>query len=137
MVTLGRFVTNSTIGIGGFFDPATPIGMKRQDEDFGQTLGYWGVPAGPYFVLPVVGPGTVRSASGFVVDSAIYSAARSAIDLPDRMDHGNAVLNTITVMKAIDNRHQQSFRYFDSGYPFEYELVRYLFRQSRELKVAK
>ncbi|HEY5975439.1 MAG TPA: VacJ family lipoprotein [Geobacteraceae bacterium] len=137
LTTLGRFLTNSTIGIGGLFDPATSFGMKRQNEDFGQTLGVWGVDAGPYFVLPLLGPGTVRSAGGFVVDSGIHYAAKSIIDLPKRIDHGDEVIAGLTVLKAIDNRHQQSFRYHDTGYPFEYELVQFLFRQSRELQVMK
>jgi phospholipid-binding lipoprotein MlaA len=137
LTTTGRFLTNSTIGIAGLFDPATSFGMKRQNEDFGQTLGVWGVPAGPYFVLPVLGPGTVRSASGFVVDSAAHYAIKNAIGPERNLGIDPAVLTGITVLKAIDNRHQQSFRYLDSGYPFEYELVRYMFRQARELQVAK
>ncbi|MFL2695616.1 MAG: VacJ family lipoprotein [Gammaproteobacteria bacterium] len=55
-----RFMINSTIGIVGFVDVATRVGFERHDEDFGQTLGYWGVPAGPYVFLPVIGPSTIR-----------------------------------------------------------------------------
>ena len=55
-----RFLINSTIGIVGFVDVATRVGFERHDEDFGQTLGYWGVPAGPYVFLPVIGPSTIR-----------------------------------------------------------------------------
>tara|TARA_B100001121_G_scaffold243285_1_gene217853 strand:- start:74 stop:793 length:720 start_codon:yes stop_codon:yes gene_type:complete len=55
-----RFLINSTIGIVGFVDVATRIGFERHDEDFGQTLGYWGVPTGPYVFLPVIGPSTIR-----------------------------------------------------------------------------
>jgi phospholipid-binding lipoprotein MlaA len=140
MTTLGRFVTNTTIGIGGLFDPATSFGMKRQTEDFGQTLGVWGVPSGPYLVVPVLGPGTVRSTSGFVVDSAVHAAIRNAIDIPEHFKpekDGENILTALTVLKAIDNRHQQPFRYHDSGYPFEYELVQFLYRQSREMQVMK
>jgi phospholipid-binding lipoprotein MlaA len=136
-ITLCRFVTNSTLGIGGIFDPATYFDQKRQNEDFGQTLGVWGVPTGPYLVVPVLGPGTVRSTGGFLVDAAAYSAVRNSLAIDDKMDHGQALLNTITVMKAIDNRHQQPFRYNDSGYPFEYELVKFLYRESREMQVKK
>ncbi len=64
LTTLGRFVTNSTIGIGGLFDPATSMGMERQVEDFGQTLGYWGVGTGNYLVLPLFGPSNVRDTGG-------------------------------------------------------------------------
>ena len=55
-----RFLINSTIGIVGFVDVATRIGLERHDEDFGQTLGYWGVPTGPYVFLPVISPSTIR-----------------------------------------------------------------------------
>ena len=55
-----RFLINSTIGIVGFVDVATRVGYERHDEDFGQTLGYWGVPAGPYVFLPLIGPSTIR-----------------------------------------------------------------------------
>jgi len=137
LVTLCRFITNSTLGIGGIFDPATHFDLKRQNEDFGQTLGVWGVPSGPYLVVPVLGPGTVRSTSGFVVDAAVYSAIRDSLAIDDEWEHGQALLNTVTVMKAIDNRHQQPFRYNDSGYPFEYELVHFLFREKREMQVKK
>ncbi|MFP4357428.1 MAG: MlaA family lipoprotein [Puniceicoccaceae bacterium] len=66
---LARFVVNSTVGIGGLFDPATPIGLERHDEDIGQTLAVWGVGAGPYLVLPVVGPTTLRNSPSVVVDN--------------------------------------------------------------------
>ncbi len=57
---LTRFVLNSTFGIGGLFDPARHAGLQPKSEDFGQTAAVWGVPAGPYFVLPFLGPRTVR-----------------------------------------------------------------------------
>ena len=63
-----RLVVNSTIGIGGLFDPATQMGLANGDEDFGQTLGKWGVPPGPYMVLPIFGPSSVRDTAGFVGD---------------------------------------------------------------------
>jgi phospholipid-binding lipoprotein MlaA len=139
MTTLGRFLANSTIGIAGFFDPATSMGLKRQNEDFGQTLGVWGVPKGPYFVMPALGPGTVRSATGFVVDTGIHTGIKTALDLPDSIDsqNGDAIQTGVTVLKTVDNRHQQPFRYCDNGYPFEYELVRYLYGKKRELEVMK
>lgn len=59
-----RFLINTTIGIGGIFDIATRMGLSRHDEDFGQTLGYWGVPAGSYVFVPFVGPSTVRDLFG-------------------------------------------------------------------------
>lgn len=66
---LGRFVINTTIGFGGLADVATEIGLERNREDFGQTLGRWGVPTGPYLVLPIFGPSNLRDAPGLAVDS--------------------------------------------------------------------
>jgi len=67
---LTRFVVNTTIGIAGFFDPASHFGLEAHHEDFGQTLGYWGVPAGPYLVLPLLGPSSPRDTVGLLADSA-------------------------------------------------------------------
>jgi phospholipid-binding lipoprotein MlaA len=66
---LGRIVVNSTLGILGLFDVATPMGLEKHNEDFGQTLGKWGVGSGPYLVLPLMGPSTLRDAFGRVPDS--------------------------------------------------------------------
>ena len=65
---VGRFVVNTTLGILGLFDVATPMGLPKHDEDFGQTLAVWGVGQGPYVVLPILGPNTVRSTPSYVVD---------------------------------------------------------------------
>lgn len=65
---LSRFVVNVTVGIAGLFDPSTRFGIPYNEEDFGQTLGKWGVPTGPYLVLPLIGPSTVRDGTGFGVD---------------------------------------------------------------------
>jgi len=56
----GRLLVNSTVGAGGLFDPATPMGLERHEEDFGQTLAVWGVPDGPFVTLPLLGPRTLR-----------------------------------------------------------------------------
>jgi phospholipid-binding lipoprotein MlaA len=65
---IGRFLVNSTVGILGFFDVATDIGLDKNREDFGQTLAVWGVGDGPYIVLPLFGPSNVRDTVGLVVD---------------------------------------------------------------------
>lgn len=65
----GRFLINSTFGLLGFFDVASYIGLMKHDEDLGQTLGYWGVGAGPYVMLPILGPSNVRDAFGLAGDS--------------------------------------------------------------------
>jgi phospholipid-binding lipoprotein MlaA len=65
----GRFVVNTLVGVGGLFDPASRAGIPVHDEDFGQTLGRWGVPPGPYLVLPLLGPSNPRDGVGLAVDS--------------------------------------------------------------------
>lgn len=66
----GRLALNSTVGLAGLIDVATYAGLDQHDEDFEQTLAVWGVPSGPYLVLPFVGPGTLRGIPGYVVDAA-------------------------------------------------------------------
>jgi len=68
--TFARFGINSTLGVVGVFDVASTFGLEKHSEDFGQTLGVWGVPSGPYLVLPILGPSTVRDSSGGLVDIA-------------------------------------------------------------------
>ncbi|RLT99324.1 VacJ family lipoprotein [Ketobacter sp.] len=63
-----RFLVNSTVGIFGFIDIGSRIGLEQHDEDFGQTLGYWGVSSGPYLVLPFLGPNTLRDSTGLIPD---------------------------------------------------------------------
>jgi len=67
---VGRIVVNVTVGLAGLFDVATKVGIPRNDEDFGQTLGHWGVPAGPYLVLPIFGPSNPRDTVGLIADTA-------------------------------------------------------------------
>jgi phospholipid-binding lipoprotein MlaA len=66
---LGRFLLNSTVGLAGILDPATPAGLARNEEDFGQTLGHWGVHPGPFVELPILGPSDVRDTASRVVDT--------------------------------------------------------------------
>ncbi len=69
-VVAARFFVNTTVGVLGFFDPATGWNLPRHDEDFGQTLGVWGLAPGPYLVLPLLGPSTARDVVGLGVDAA-------------------------------------------------------------------
>lgn len=75
--TLGRFMINTTIGIGGIFDPATSAGVREHQEDFGQTLGVWGFSEGPFLMLPLFGPSNVRDGiglgAGFAMDPLNYA----------------------------------------------------------------
>lgn len=92
----GRFAINSTVGILGFFDVASELGLEKHDEDFGQTLGRWGVGAGPYVVLPVLGPSTLRDTSGMVVDRLAFNPDSSVESVPAR--------NAATGLKVIGAR---------------------------------
>jgi len=69
---LGRVLVNSTLGIGGAFDVAADMGLAKNSEDFGQTLGKWGVGAGPFFYWPLIGPRTARDTFGWTVDSFLF-----------------------------------------------------------------
>jgi phospholipid-binding lipoprotein MlaA len=80
----GRFLINSTVGILGVFDVAKHIGIQRKVEDFGQTLGYWGLGPGPYLVLPLLGPSSVRDSSGFLGDIWLSPLQYSELNLIER-----------------------------------------------------
>jgi phospholipid-binding lipoprotein MlaA len=134
-VTLGRFVTNSTIGLAGFYDPAAHFGWLRRNEDFGQTLGWYGMGPGPYLVLPIFGPSTLRDGSGLLVDTVIKSATYdAALDNTSKKD---SILLGVNILSAIDVRHRVAFRYYKSGSPFEYELLRRLYLDVRDIQISK
>jgi phospholipid-binding lipoprotein MlaA len=88
-----RFVFNSTLGLGGLFDIAGDAGMERRSEDFGQTLGRWGVGPGPYLVLPILGPSTVRDTTALAAD---FQAAPAAWFQERRDQAGVTVLQVIS-----------------------------------------
>jgi phospholipid-binding lipoprotein MlaA len=92
---LSRLVWNTTAGIGGLIDVATPMGMEKHKEDFGLTLGHWGVGNGPYLVLPILGPSTLRDGFGILVDAQA-----------DPIWNYNDVTarNTAIVIKTVDTR---------------------------------
>jgi phospholipid-binding lipoprotein MlaA len=91
----GRFVVNSTVGVLGFFDVATPIGIRPYRTDFGHTLAIWGLPPGPYVMVPLFGPRTFRSGTGTIVDT--YAS------IPTYIDHV-PLRNTIWGMELVDGR---------------------------------
>ena len=74
---IGRVLINSTLGIAGVFDVASKVGLQKHEEDFGQTLGYWGAGTGPYLVLPFFGPSNLRDTPGKVLDMMLWSATIS------------------------------------------------------------
>ena len=84
-ITLGRFMINTTLGVAGLFDPATSFGYPRHDEDFGQTLGVWGVASGPYLMLPLLGPSNGRDTVGKVGDYFINPLNHCCITEDERL----------------------------------------------------
>ena len=92
-----RFIVNSVVGIGGFLDPATRWGFASHDEDFGQTLGWWGVPAGPYLVLPALGPSDFRDAPSVLADRYLS---------PTYYQNSRALEYGLFVMSELDKRTQ-------------------------------
>jgi phospholipid-binding lipoprotein MlaA len=134
-----RFVFNTTLGLGGLMDPATDMGFPEWREDFGQTLGVWGVGPGPYFVLPVAGPSTVRDACGLAVDgvggmlwtNALIDAADWSTSTEDKIKW------SLTGLRIINTRSNIAFRYYETGSPFEYELVQFLYLKNRQLLIEQ
>jgi phospholipid-binding lipoprotein MlaA len=136
--TFGRICINTTVGIGGLIDVATlNDGITREDEDFGQTLGFYGLGPGPYLVLPILGPSNVRDTTGLVVDSVVYSMMIGQLIGHLGLDNTQEdVLNySLTAVYAIDKRHTEPFRYFKTGSPFEYDLIRKLFLIKRQFQI--
>lgn len=75
-----RIAFNTTFGLLGFVDVASHMELPKHREDFGQTLGYWGVPPGPYFVLPFLGPSTIRDSAGLASDYALFDPVTNQVD---------------------------------------------------------
>jgi phospholipid-binding lipoprotein MlaA len=127
-VDLGRFVLNSTLGLGGLLDPASRMGLARNDEDFGQTLGRWGVPPGPYLVLPLLGPSTLRDTPALAVDG--QTDLRAQLDLETEERVAIAVLSVIDGRASLLSLDPSIQRAFDP-----YAFVRNAWLQRREYKV--
>ncbi len=124
-VDTGRLIFNSTFGLLGFFDVATPMGLRRNDEDFGQTLGVWGLASGPYIVLPLLGPSTIRDALGKLPDSQLEPYPHMS-HVPTR--------NVIRGLDVVDTRAALlSAEKLISG--DKYLFVRNAYLQNREFRV--
>lgn len=93
---VGRIIVNSTIGLLGLIDVASRIGLRKHDEDFGQTLGYWGLGTGPYIVLPIWGPSNLRDGPGKVVDWFLWP--------PNWADIKNSERNVLIALNTISTR---------------------------------
>lgn len=132
MRTTARLLFNTTLGVVGLFDVAKAMGLPQESEDFGQTLGVYGVPPGPYLVLPFLGPSSLRDATGRAVDWSLEDAV--------------AYLNNRQIMNqnpwsyglyAVDLRYKNGFRYGALDSPFEYDQVRYLYTKLREFQISQ
>lgn len=131
-VTLLRFLINSTVGLAGLLDPATALGLRQRHEDFGQTLAVYGVAPGPYLILPFFGPSTLRDSLGLAVDRLAFYALNP---LPlNRYRWARAAYLTLY---AINKRYKTNFRYYQTGSPFEYVLVRLIYMNYRALQAAR
>ncbi|MFJ7882940.1 VacJ family lipoprotein [Pseudomonas sp. NPDC096917] len=124
-VDTSRVLMNTIFGIGGFFDVGTKMGLHRNDEDFGQTLGRWGVSSGPYVVLPLLGPSTVRDAVGIYPDT-FTEPYRYMNDIPARnmaigMDVIDARASLLSAEKLITGD--------------KYIFIRNAYLQNREFRV--
>jgi phospholipid-binding lipoprotein MlaA len=123
-----RFAVNSTIGLGGLFDMAAPMGLPQHDEDFGQTLAVWGFNTGSYLFVPLIGPSTYRDAPGIpvsVFSNLLFYAGSVA---------STAVVGPITVLSIIDRRARLSgpMRLRDQAALDPYLFVREGFLQQRK-----
>lgn len=126
-VDLSRFLMNTTVGVVGIFDVATRMGLQRNDEDFGQTLGAWGMDSGPYVMLPLLGPSTVRDTGGFAAEGLAGYSYRGQMDhVPSR--------NTAAGVDLVDTRagllSQERLIRGD-----KYRFIRNAWLQNREFKV--
>jgi phospholipid-binding lipoprotein MlaA len=125
-----RLIIN-TMFTAGLFDLAGARGIPRLPEDFGQTLGHWGAGAGPFLVIPILGPSNLRDATGLTADSALLWALTPAV-IAD-----SYVLTGVRYgLQLIDTRRRTAFRYFETGSPFEYDLVRLIYTEKRKLDIA-
>ncbi len=124
----GRFLMNTTLGIGGLFDPATKLGFDRNKEDFGQTLGKWGMPSGAFLWVPLFGPTTVRDGFGSGVD--VFAD-------PTHYVERDAIRYGLNGMDLIDWRARQFALEETLNKAFDkYAFIRNAYLQQREYQVT-
>ena len=120
-----RLAINSTIGIGGLFDVATKLKLPGTPTGFATTLAKWGMHPGPYLVIPLLGPSTLRDGVGFLGDyGAEYGINVAGL-------YRGAVSWGLGTVNAVDQRANINFRYYSGGSPFEYETIRFLYVRRR------
>lgn len=125
--TLGRFVVNSTLGIGGIFDPASDLKMKRRSEDFGQTLGMWGWRSSRYVELPLFGPRTLRDALGLAGDAPLSAVQQVEQDKTRILLQGLQLVDTRAQLAALDSLRESA--------PDEYAMVRDAWLRRRSFQI--
>lgn len=138
---LGRFVVNSTVGVLGVADVAKNMGMKRDPETMGDTLGHYGVKTGSFLVLPVLGPSDLRDAVGAGIDSISEGAVRRVAEEKLFFDTGvfdkNVYGFTKPVVTGLNASSMIGMRYGDLNSPFEYDLVKAIYYNYRKIQVIK
>ncbi len=106
-ITAARFGMNTTIGLAGVLDPATQFGLERHSEDFGQTLAVWGLDAGPYIFVPLLGPANLRDGVGRIVDVALDPLTWAEFDEADNVRTGRFVVTGVAArelaLEAVDD----------------------------------
>jgi phospholipid-binding lipoprotein MlaA len=123
----GRLLMNTTLGLGGLFDPASAAGLDKNERDFGQTLGKWGIGAGPYLMIPLVGPSDVRDAVGRVGDE--FSSPRHYIN-NNYWDYGLFAVGVVDTRYRLLDTDQLVYNAYDP-----YAFLRNAYLQRREFKV--
>lgn len=123
-----RFGVNTVFGLGGLLDIASEIGIDRTTLDFGQTLGRWGIPSGPYLVLPIFGPSTLRDAAGFGVETRG--------DLLLSLDH-IPTRNSFTALRLVDTRANllRATSMLEGAALDKYSFTRDIYLQRRESQI--
>lgn len=123
-----RFVLNSTLGVGGLFDPASKAGLEFNDEDFGQTFGKWGMKPGPYLVLPFLGPSTTRDTFGKLVDQFTYPVTYLEDDSTRIIIRAVSLVDTRAELLDLDEQIDRSYD--------RYAFIRNAWLQRREFQVT-
>lgn len=129
-----RFLVNLTLGLGGFFDPASRMGLSQDESDFGITLARWGVPDGPFLMLPFIGPTTGRDVWRFPVDSYFFDPMSRYARNQGRFEHGQQYLPTVLYLVTLRARLIDSEGYLKSAYD-PYVFLRDAYRQSRVYEI--
>jgi phospholipid-binding lipoprotein MlaA len=123
--SLGRFLINTTIGIGGLFDTAAKLKLPGAPTGLSTTLATWGMHPGPFLVIPFLGPSTLRDGIGFLGDYGVPYGVNLA-----KLYRGNVSWG-LDGLNAVDQRSNINFRYYSTGSPFEYENIRFLYVRKR------